>query len=203
MVAADAAYKTPWICKRILDDGRNPSMPYKRPMTKKGNHEWWKYVYDEYYDCVICPEYQILPYGTTNKEGYREYKSDPKVCVNCPTCHLCTDSKKHQKVVTRHIWNDYIEIAEDFRHSPFGKETYARRKETIERVFADAKEKYAMRYTPYRGLRSVSSWVKLKYAAMNLKKLALWKWKGQLLPSPAFLFTFILSLFYAKNPIAP
>ena len=29
-------------------------------MTMKGGHEWWKYVYDEYYDCVICPEYQVL-----------------------------------------------------------------------------------------------------------------------------------------------
>jgi hypothetical protein len=37
--------------------------PYKRPMTKRGNHEWWKYVYDEYYDCVICPEYNILKYS--------------------------------------------------------------------------------------------------------------------------------------------
>ena len=46
----------------------------------------------------------------------------------------------------------------------------------IERVFADAKEKHAMRYTHHRGLARVSAWVRLKYAAMNLKKLALWKW---------------------------
>ena len=51
----------------------------------KGGHEWWKYVYDEFYDCVICPEYQILHYSTTNREGYREYKSDPNICANCPT----------------------------------------------------------------------------------------------------------------------
>ena len=29
-----------------------------------------------------------------------------------------------------------------------------------------------MRYTPYRGLTQVSKWVRLKFAAMNLKKLA-------------------------------
>ncbi|MGI5983327.1 MAG: transposase, partial [Sakamotonia sp.] len=46
-----------------------------------------------------------------------------------------------------------------------------------ERVFADAKEKYGMRYTPYRGLKRVSMWVRLKFAAMNLKKLAIWRWK--------------------------
>ena len=31
-VTMDAGYKTPWICKRIMDDGRIPSLPYKRPM---------------------------------------------------------------------------------------------------------------------------------------------------------------------------
>ena len=43
----------------------------------KNGHEWWKYVYDEFYNCVICPEYQPLKYSTTNRDGYREYKSDP------------------------------------------------------------------------------------------------------------------------------
>ncbi len=60
-------------------------------------------------------------------------------------------------------------------HSPIGRKTYAMRSQTIERVFADAKEKHAMRYTPYRGLPAVTAWVKLKFAAMNLKKLAIHK----------------------------
>ena len=48
----------------------------------------------------------------------------------------------------------------------------------IERVFADAKEKHDMRYTYHRGLAAVTRWVRLKYAAMNLKKLANWSWKN-------------------------
>ncbi|MBE6813685.1 MAG: transposase [Ruminococcaceae bacterium] len=36
VVTVDAGYKTPWICKKIFDDGRIPSMPYKRPQTKEG-----------------------------------------------------------------------------------------------------------------------------------------------------------------------
>ena len=32
-----------------------------------------------------------------------------------------------------------------------------------------------MRYTQYRSLTQVTDWVKLKFAAMNLKKLAMWK----------------------------
>ena len=142
----------------------------------KGGHAWWKYVYDEHYDCVLCPEYQALAYRTTNRDGYREYRSDPKICVNCPTRHLCTHSKDCVKTVQRHVWKDYEELADDARYTPEYRELYQRRKETIERVFADAKEKHAMRYTQYRGLAQVSNWVKLKFAAMNLKKLACWLW---------------------------
>jgi hypothetical protein len=127
VVTADAAYKTPWICKKIFDDERIPSMPYKRPMTKKGFFKKYEYVYDEYYDCVICPENQILKYSTTNRDGYREFKSDPKICRNCPSREVCTASRNCQKVVTLHIWSDYIDRAEDVRHSPVGKEAYARR----------------------------------------------------------------------------
>ena len=89
---------------------------------------------------------------------------------------VCTQSRQCTKTVTRHVWQDYLERAEDVRHSPLGKATYALRSQTIERVFADAKEKHAMRYTPYRGLPAVTAWVKLKFAAMNLKKLAIHKW---------------------------
>ena len=176
VVTADAGYKTPWICKQIIDSGRIPSLPYKRPMTKEGNLPWYEYVYDEYYDCVLCPQYKVLKYATTNREGYRKYKSDGRICKDCPARERCTQSKQCVKTVTRHVWQDYIERAEDIRLSPLGQATYALRSQTIERVFADAKEKHAMRYTPYRGLTAVTNWVKLKFAVLNLKKLAIHKW---------------------------
>ncbi len=176
-VVADSAYKTPHICKKVFDDGRTLSTAYKRPQTMDGGHEWWKYVYDEYYDCIICPEYQALNYSTTNRDGYREYKSNPEICKNCPTRHLCTHSKDCVKTVTRHIWKDYEELADDARYTPQYADLYKKRKETIERVFADAKEKHAMRYTPYRGLAQVSIWVRLKFATMNLKKFAKRRWR--------------------------
>ncbi|MGN0183563.1 MAG: transposase [Aristaeellaceae bacterium] len=132
---------------------------------------------DEYYDCVLCPQNKMLSYATTNREGYREYRSKSYICKNCPVRERCTQSRQCTKTVERHVWHAYIERAEDVRHSPLGKATYALRSQTIERVFADAKEKHAMRYTPYRGLTAVSSWVKLKFAVMNLKKLAIHKWR--------------------------
>ena len=71
-------------------------------------------------------------------------------------------------------------MAEFNQESVLGKEIYAKRKETIERIFADAKEKHAMRYTHHRGLAAVTRWVRLKFAAMNLKKLANWSWRDSI-----------------------
>lgn len=52
--------------------------------------------------------------------------------------------------------------AEALHRTESGRKLYEKRKQTIERVFADAKEKHAMRYTHYRGLAAVSRWVRLK-----------------------------------------
>ena len=196
-VVADAAYKTPHICKKVFGDGRVLSTAYKRPQTMKNGHEWWKYVYDEFYNCVTCPEYQPLKYSTTNRDGYREYKSDPNICAACPTRERCTHSRDCIKTVQRHIWKDYEELADDARYTPVYAQLYKCRKETIERVFADAKEKHAMRYTQYRGLAQVTNWVKLKFAAMNLKKLATWKWRNLL---SSFRFA-VFSLIYVRDPV--
>ena len=137
-VVADAAYKTPHICKKVFGDGRVLSTAYKRPHSK---------------NCI--------------------------------------------KTVQRHIWKDYEELADDARYTPAYAQLYKCRKETIERVFADAKEKHAMRYTQYRGLAQVTNWVKLKFVAMNLKKLATWKWRNLL---SSFRFA-VFSLIYVRDPV--
>ena len=93
----------------------------------------------------------------------------------CPFKEKCTESKTNQKVVMRHIWKKYIELVEDYRHTPEYSDIYKLRKETIERVFADVKEKHSMRYTQYRGLAKIKTEATLRFACMNLKKLAKWK----------------------------
>lgn len=122
---------------------------------------------------------KVLEYSTTNRDGYREYKSNKTECRECPGRVKCTTNKQCEKTVLKHIWNKWVEKAEEARYVPKYKELYNKSKETIERVFAYAKEKYGMRYTLYRGLTQVRKWVKLKFAAMNLKKLAMWKWKKE------------------------
>lgn len=93
----------------------------------------------------------------------------------------------------RHIWQEALDLANQLRKTQLAKEIYAMRKQTIERVFADAKEKHAMRYTHHRGLARVTQWVMLKFAAMNLKKLAL-----RLSPhNSTFFFFHLFSPFYS------
>ncbi len=195
-VAMDAGYKTPWIAKKTLDDGKIPILPYTRYKGNKGGYKPWEYQYDPAKDEYICPQGGILRHTTTNKDGKRTYRSTPKNCRDCPYKALCGADERGQKVLTTHIWQEYLDIVEQLRKTERGKEIYAMRKETIERVFADAKEKHAMRYTHHRGLARVTNWVRLKYAAMNLKKFAVWRWKHSSFHSLVPIFFPI----FQKNP---
>ena len=160
------------VAHELLEDGIEPLFPYKRPMTKEGFFRKYEYAYDEYYDCYICPENHILSYQTTNREGYREYVSCGEICASCPNLHRCTESKEHIKVVTRHVWEEYMEKAEDIRHTLGTKQIYDLRKETIERIFGTAKEQHGFRYTQYIGRARMEMKAGLTFACMNLKKLA-------------------------------
>ena len=172
VLIADAGYKTPAIAKTLLDDDISPLFPYKRPMAKNGFFKKHEFVYDEYYDCYICPNNQVLTYHTTNREGYKEYKSCGSICASCPNLNKCTESKNHVKVVTRHVWEEYIEKCDDIRHKNGMKELYKQRKETIERLFGTAKENHGFRYTQMYGKARMEMKVGLTYACLNLKKLA-------------------------------
>jgi hypothetical protein len=153
-----------------------PELPYTRPKTKEGYLRKSEYVYDEYYDTYICPQGQMLRYSTTTKEGYRQYFSNSMECQSCPLLSSCTQSKNHKKLIQRHVWEHYLEEANHLRHTQENRSIYDRRKETIERVCADAKEKHGMRWTTLRGLKKLSMQAMLTFAAMNLKKMANWTW---------------------------
>ena len=189
-VVLDSGYNTPAICREIVEDGKKPYLPYKRPMTKEGYLRKQEFVYDEKYDYYLCPNDQELSYSTTNREGYKEYKSDPALCRNCPFRKRCTQSASHQKVITRHVWEEYKESAEEIRGQLGFRDIYGQRKETIERVFADCKEKHGLRYTRLRGLKKNHHQALIIFACHNLEKLAVWKdrWKDNTSFSPFSLF---------------
>lgn len=41
-------------------DGRVLSTACERSQTLRDGHEWYKYVCDGEYDCIVCPEYHVL-----------------------------------------------------------------------------------------------------------------------------------------------
>ena len=176
-VCLDAGYVNPAICREIILSGHEPLMPYKRAMTGKGLFKKYEYAYDEYYDCYICPNNEILSYSTTDKNGYKIYKSNPEKCKKCRLREKCTRSKNCVKVVTRHIWEEYKEQANENRYTKLWKENYPLRKETIERTFGDCKEQHGLRFTRVRGLLKNEQNATMIFACHNLKKMANWRWK--------------------------
>ncbi len=53
------------------------------------------------------------------------------------------------------------------------KKIYSKRKETVERSFADSKELFGLRYCRMRGLSKVAEQCLLTAAAQNMKKIAM------------------------------
>jgi transposase len=176
LVVGDSAYKTPAIARLLRLKGINLLSSYTRPQTKLGFFPKYEYVYDELNDCYICPNDQILSYRTTNRNGYKEYRSNPEICAGCPHLKQCTESKAHIKTVTRHVWEEYLEQVEENRYTDGIREYYPLRKETIERDFGLAKELHGFRYTQMFGKARMSMKAALTYACLNLKKLAKKRW---------------------------
>jgi hypothetical protein len=78
-----------------------------------------------------------------------------------------------------------------------GKALYARRKETVERSFADAKQLHGHRYAKMRGLPRVREQCLLCAAAQNIKKIALLAGKSL---QNRFVFTLQTLFFSFQSP---
>lgn len=169
----DAGYFTPMICKGLIERDVYGVMGYRRPNHKEGYFYKREYRYDPEREGYVCPNGEFLGYRTTNRMGYREYASPASRCAECPMKGQCTQSRNGIKVVTRHVWEDYKEEIDAHRLTDKGKELYKRRKETVERSFADAKELHGHRYARFRGLAKVKAQALLAAACQNMKKMAL------------------------------
>lgn len=173
-VGLDAGYATAGIAKGLADRDilgvtgyRNPTPP-KAGMLRKS-----KYVYERQVDGYRCPNGQLLAYSTTDRDGYRHYKSDPVICRTCPLLTSCTSNANAVRTITHHVWQDEREEVDQRRLTPWGKAIYKRRKETVERSFADAKQLFGHRYARFRSLVRVRCQCLLAAAAQNIKKIAL------------------------------
>lgn len=172
-VGVDAGYAAAAITKGLEERNIYGVIGYRTPTHRDGYFYKRDYRYDEKLDVYICPNGQLLPYRTTNREGYRQYQSDPEQCRSCPVRARCTQSSSATKVVTRHVWEASRERMDEHRLSRVGKRIYKRRKETVERSFADGKQLHGHRYARFRGLKRVQQQCLLAAAAQNIKKIAL------------------------------
>lgn len=99
-VGLDAGYATAGIAKGLEDRQimgvtgyRNPSRPRPGMMRKS------RFVWEGQSDGYRCPEGQLLGYSTTDRNGYRQYKSDPNVCRDCALLSSCTTAQKPQSLL--------------------------------------------------------------------------------------------------------
>lgn len=173
MVGLDAGYYTPQVCHGLEQREIAGVMGYRTPAHRAGYFYKRQYVYDAISDRYTCPAGQALQYRTTNRQGYRQYHSDPEQCRGCGQRPRCTQSANQTKVVVRHVWEAAKEAVDARRLTEWGKRIYARRKETVERSFADAKQLHGHRYARMRGLAKVFEQCLLAAAAQNMKKIAL------------------------------
>jgi transposase len=172
-VGLDAGYATAAIAKGLEDRNIYGVTGYRRLNHVDGMFHKRQFRYDAERDLYVCPNQQLLIYRTTNREGYRQYHSDPGVCRQCHLRMKCTRSRNATKIVTRHVWQQSRDRIDQHRLEPHGKRIYKRRKETVERSFADAKQLHGHRYARMRGLLRASEQCLLAAAAQNLKKIAL------------------------------
>jgi hypothetical protein len=172
-VGLDAGYATAAIAKGLEERDIYGVIGYRTPNHGEGLFRKRQFRYDAERDGYVCPNGQLLVYRTTNREGYRQYHSDPGQCRQCPLRQQCTRSRNATKVVTRHVWQRCKDGVDAHRLEPRGKRIYQRRKETVERSFADAKQLHGHRYARMRGLAGVQEQSLLAAVAQNIKKMAL------------------------------
>jgi transposase len=172
-VGLDAGYSTPAIAKGLeerrvmgLIGYRTPNPPAPGMMRKSD------FVYQPDEDGYRCPHGQLLTYATTDREGLRHYQSSPKLCAACPLLASCTTARDKRRTITRHIWQEARDRIEAFRLTSWGQKIYKRRKETVERSFADAKELHGHRYARFRSLARVQAQCLITATAQNIKKIA-------------------------------
>jgi transposase len=192
-VGVDAGYATAAITQGLEQRNIYGVIGYRTPTHRDGYFYKREYRYKEKLDVYICPNGQLLNYRTTNREGYRQYHSDPAQCAGCPLRQRCISSANATKVVTRHVWESSKEAIDQHRLNRVGKRIYKRRKETVERSFADAKQLHGHRYARMRGLNKVQQQCLLAATAQNIKKIALLL--STTGPNPAL--TTILTLLHA------
>ena len=168
----DAGYHNARVAHQLRNKKIQGVIGYRRH-THKGEHFGkYRFQYDPERNVYICPQQHELKHRTTNRYGYREYYSDPKICATCPRRAECFSKKASRRQIQRHIWQADLDQAIDFQKSPRGRFLYRYRKQTIEPSFAEAKDNHGFRTARFLGLPNMCEQSFLTAAVQNMKRLA-------------------------------
>ena len=156
--AVDSGYLTLDIKKYFIDNNIFGVFGYRRYGTLESRKEKRKYEYvselDIYFEKATG---EVLEYnGLIDKLGYKKYQNNDKT-----------------KIVRKHIHEEWNEQFTKNRLSDFGKELYQRRKEHVERSFADSKQNHGYRYAMYKGIKKNQNYTWLICAAQNMKNISI------------------------------
>ena len=156
--AVDAGYLTWDIKKYFIDSNIFGVFGYKRTGTKESRKEKRKYEYNKELDIYVEKATgEVLEYsGLIDKNGYKIYRNLDK-----------------EKVVRRHIHEEWNEYFHELKKSEEGKELYDARKNHVERSFADSKQNHGYRYAMYKGVKKNQHYTWLICAAQNMKNIAI------------------------------
>ena len=132
----------------------------------------WRFKYLKDCDVYVCPQTGvILEYRNISKYGYKEYYNSQS-CADCPHMSGCCKNSKYRKI-RRYIKEEINERARQIRLSPEGKAIAQKRRETVERSFADSKCNHGFRYAIYKGVKKNQNYTWLSCAAQNMKNIAI------------------------------
>lgn len=172
-IVADAGYSTNPICKKISAKDYQGIFAFRLGPHVKGKYTKYRFQYVKELDGYVCMNKYFLKYKTTTRQGYKEYVSNAKHCATCKYKDNClTSDKATIRTIRRHVWEDYKDQIFKFAKTDKGRSIYNKRKEKIERSFADSKELHGLRYCRMRGIKKVSEQCLLTAAVQNMKKIA-------------------------------
>lgn len=156
--AVDSGYITLDIKKYFIDNNIFGVFGYRRYGTPESRKEKSKYEYIKEEDIYYEKETgEVLEYkGLIDKNGYKKYENNDK-----------------SKIVRRHIKEEWNEHFRENRLSEKGKKLYQKRKEHVERSFADSKQNHGYRYAMYKGIKKNQHYTWLICAAQNMKNISI------------------------------
>lgn len=154
-VALDSGFLTTPICKGLSDRQIFGVIAHRRYRPIRGLFPKWKFHYDSEQDRYICPHHQTLTYATTIEKATDHIN---QILKSVPHAR-CLKTVQNQRIGRKWLLGMFGKIIK-------------KRKEKIERSFADSKLLHGLRYCRLRGKRNVSEQVLLTAACQNMKKIA-------------------------------